>query len=49
MDRAFVEVADRRELHAAVGGRVQPARVVRDEADRKEIAVAHGSPFQDGR
>ena len=27
----------------------QHAVAARDEADRNEIAVAHGSPFQDGR
>ena len=33
MDRAFVEVADGRELHAAVGGRVQRAQRHGDGTD----------------
>ena len=46
---SLVELARSAEPDAAAGGSVQHAVVVRREADRNEIAVARGSPFQDGR
>src|SRR6516165_10477144 len=44
---SLVELARSAELDAAAGGSVQHAVVARREADRNEITVAHGSPFQD--